>query len=150
MTELFQRFKEFTRQRGLKKYGANTFWLFLERGVRMVLGVLVGVWLARHLGPRDFGVLSFAESVAAVCGALSLGCLDELLVREILEHPKRKNSIMGTAFALKIAGAVLSILTAALFAWAGDHPPRHRTYHSALFLLLSLSGRDRYRLPLPQ
>ena len=41
--------------KGLKLYGANMSWLFLDKFIRMLLGFSVGVYVARKLGPGQFG-----------------------------------------------------------------------------------------------
>ncbi|WP_432772791.1 hypothetical protein [Francisella salimarina] len=51
---------------GFKKYFANTSWLLIEKIIRMVVGLFVGVWIARYLGPKQFGVFSYAQSFVAL------------------------------------------------------------------------------------
>lgn len=38
------------------KYFKNTSWLFGEKILRMTVGLFVGVWVARYLGPEQFGL----------------------------------------------------------------------------------------------
>ncbi len=45
---------------GLRKIIGNMGWLFVDRFVRMGMGLFVGVWVARYLGPDQFGSLNFA------------------------------------------------------------------------------------------
>ncbi len=40
----------------------NSAWLFFDQLLRMVGGLMVGVWLARYLGPAHFGLLSYARA----------------------------------------------------------------------------------------
>jgi hypothetical protein len=51
-----------TSHPGFRKYFANTSWLFAEKVLRMAVGLFVGVWVARYLGPEKFGLLSYAKS----------------------------------------------------------------------------------------
>ena len=37
---------------------ANSGWLLADRVLRMALAVLVGAWVARHLGPGRYGELA--------------------------------------------------------------------------------------------
>jgi hypothetical protein len=39
----------------LRKIMGNMGWLFVDRFVRMGMGLFVGVWVARYLGPVQFG-----------------------------------------------------------------------------------------------
>ena len=44
----------------------NTGWLFADRALRMVLAVLVGAWMARYLGPGQFGEFAYVMSFVAL------------------------------------------------------------------------------------
>lgn len=100
---------------GFKGYFTNTFWLVLEKALRMALGVTMGVWVARYLGPEDFGELNFALSIVALVGAFTSLGLDGVLVRELINTPVRKQRLLGTAFALKSGAAALALLIVFLF-----------------------------------
>ena len=45
-----------------RKYFANTSWLLGERILRIPVPLLVGIYVARYLGPGRFGLLSYALS----------------------------------------------------------------------------------------
>lgn len=45
-----------------KRLLANLNWLFADRIIRIVGGLVIGIWVARYLGPGDYGVLNFAFS----------------------------------------------------------------------------------------
>jgi len=90
-----------------KKYFANTSWLMGERILRMVVALFVGVYVARYLGPERFGLLSYANSFVGLFIALATLGLDGIVVRELVKTPERRDELLGTAFWLKIGGAVL-------------------------------------------
>ena len=92
---------------GLRRYLANTGWLLAGNGIRLVLGLAVGVWVARYLGAHDFGVLSFAYSLMAVFSFLPHAALDAVLPRDLIRHPERRNEYLGTAFGVRLFGAVI-------------------------------------------
>jgi O-antigen/teichoic acid export membrane protein len=92
---------------GIKKYFFNTSWLFAEQGLRILTSLLVGVWVARYLGPESFGIFSYALAFTAVfAGVAKLG-LDGIMVRELLDYPEKRDTYLGTAFWLKIIGALI-------------------------------------------
>ena len=66
------------------KYFKNTSWLFAEKILRMVVGLLVGVWVARYLGPEKFGLLSYALSFVGLFSIVATFGLDEIVVRELV------------------------------------------------------------------
>ncbi len=94
---------------GLRKILANMGWLMVDRVIRMGIGLFVGVWVARYLGPVQFGSLNFAVAFVALFGtAVTLG-LDAIVVREILHNPDDSHEILGTTLALRCGGGLLGI-----------------------------------------
>jgi O-antigen/teichoic acid export membrane protein len=75
----------------------------------MSLGLAVGVFLARYLGPGQYGVYNFVLSVVALFSFIVVLGLDGVVVRELVKDPERKRDILGTAFILKFAGALIAI-----------------------------------------
>jgi len=92
-----------------KKYFSNTSWLFAEKVFRMLIVLLVTIWLARYLGPEQFGIFNYALSFVALFGVLSTLGLDKLINKELLNHPSQVNEILGTSFLLRLVGAVFLI-----------------------------------------
>lgn len=96
----------------------NTGWLFADKLMRMGVGLLVSVWVARYLGPAQFGMLSYATAFVALFGALATLGLDGIVVRELVRNPDDSQEILGTAFALRLAGGLLALLMAvAVASW---------------------------------
>jgi O-antigen/teichoic acid export membrane protein len=93
--------------KGFKKYLFNTNWLFAEQGLRILSGLLVGAWVARYLGPDQFGVFSYVLAFTAIFAGIAKVGLDGIMVRELVNHPERRNTYLGTAFWLKIFGAFI-------------------------------------------
>jgi PST family polysaccharide transporter len=91
---------------------SNTGWLTADRLLRLGLGTLVGVWIARYLGPVQFGVLNYSLAFASLFGALATLGLDSIIVREIVLHPEDKDETLGTAFTLRLLGGAVSLLVA--------------------------------------
>lgn len=92
---------------GFKKYFFNTTWLFAEQGLRILSGLFVGVWVARYLGPNQFGIFSYAFAFTSIFSGLAKLGLDEIMVRELVNHPEMRDKYLGTAFWLKIFGALI-------------------------------------------
>lgn len=89
---------------GVRRYGANTLWMLAEKGGRLVLGFLVGIYVARQLGPAQYGLLNYAISFIALFSVLVTLGMDPVLVRELVKRPSRADCILGSALALKAAG----------------------------------------------
>jgi len=92
---------------GFRKYFANTSWLITERVLRMTVALLVGVYVARYLGPERFGLLSYSHSFVGLFLALATLGIESILIRELVKRPANRNELLGTAFGLKIFGTLL-------------------------------------------
>jgi O-antigen/teichoic acid export membrane protein len=88
-----------------------------EKTIRMGVNFLVGIFIARHLGPGGYGLLSYGLSVVALFGILSSLGLDEIIVRNLVRDPLRRDGILGTGAGLRIAGAVLVLILAPSFSF---------------------------------
>ncbi|ELP5730594.1 flippase [Vibrio vulnificus] len=97
------------RGQGFIRYLKNTSWMMLEQLLRIIAGLFVGIWVARYLGPQQFGLFSYAIAFTAIfAGVAKLG-LDGIIVRELINHPEKKDLYLGTAFWLKVIGAIIVI-----------------------------------------
>ncbi len=93
---------------GLRRILGNVSWLMVDRVVRMGMGLFVGVWTARYLGPAQFGSLNFAVAYIALFGSVATLGLDGLVVREVLHHPEDRHEILGTTLALRATAGLLA------------------------------------------
>lgn len=103
---------------GFRRYFANTSWMFGETMLRMLAGVFVGIWVARYLGPEQFGVFSYAIAFVSIFSTLAKFGLDGIVVRDLVNEPEKRDVYLGTAFWLKLIGAFImlgSLVFATLF-----------------------------------
>jgi O-antigen/teichoic acid export membrane protein len=73
----------------------------------MGVGLFVGVWVARYLGPSQFGQLNYAIAWVSIFTAVAGLGLDSIVVRELVSEPEGKNTILGSAFCLKLTGGIV-------------------------------------------
>jgi O-antigen/teichoic acid export membrane protein len=92
----------------LVKIVDNIGWLFFDKLLRMGVGLLVGVWIARYLGPEQFGLLNFATAFIGLFGAIAGLGLQGIVVRDIVRDPKGKEETLGTAAALQFIGGLIA------------------------------------------
>ncbi|WP_349346579.1 flippase [Priestia megaterium] len=90
---------------------SNTSWLFFEKIFRMIVTLFIGIWVARYLGPENFGTLNYAQSTVTLFMTVAILGLDSIVVRELVGNNKNSDKIMGTAFVLMIVGSIVSILS---------------------------------------
>jgi PST family polysaccharide transporter len=107
----------------LVKIVDNIGWLFFDKVLRMGVGLFVGVWVARYLGPEQFGLLSFATAFIGLFGAISTLGLQGIVVRDIVRNPEGKEEILGTAAVLQFLGGLIAyglIITAIFWLRSDD------------------------------
>lgn len=93
---------------------SNAGWLLLDNVLRMVIGLLVGVWVARYLGPEQFGLLNYAIAFVMMFSSIATLGLDGIVIRDIVSEPSRKEALLGTALVLKITGGIATFLVTML------------------------------------
>lgn len=107
---MITKLKLLKNHQGFMKYFKNTSWLFAEKVVRMFVGLLVGIWLARYLGPGEFGLFSYVQSFVGIFIVVSTLGLDSIVVRELVKDDTKSDILLGTAFMLKLVGAGVAFL----------------------------------------
>ena len=96
------------------KYFYNTSWVMFDNILKLTLGVFVGAWVARYLGPDNFGLFNYALSFSSVFIIFSGLGLDGILVRELVKNEKEKPEILGTGLVVKVFGSLLCVLLVGL------------------------------------
>lgn len=91
-----------------QKILGNISWLSFDRLVRMGVGLIVGVWVARYLGRDQFGTLNFASAFVFLFSPLAVLGLDSIVIRDLVARPEKGYETLGTAFWLKLLGGLVS------------------------------------------
>src|SRR6218665_1205222 len=89
----------------------NSGWLVADKVFRALAAIVVSAWVARYLGPADFGKLSFILAIVAFFQVVSVLGLDGIVVRDIVKNKEEAGLILGTALAMR--------LLAGAFSWIG-------------------------------
>ena len=97
---------------GAAAFIGNSGWLLFDKLVRMVLGVLVGAWVARYLGPGRYGQLSYAAAYIAVFVSIANLGADGITVRDITRAPAATPEILGTATIVRAVVGVMCLIAA--------------------------------------
>jgi O-antigen/teichoic acid export membrane protein len=118
-----------------RQISVNIGWLMGDRGITLCLSLIVGVLLARYLGPEDFGKYNYALAFVSIFSNFSSLGLNGIVVRDLVESPNEEYEILGTSFILRLIGSLLSIGLIALIVYL-FMPSESRTL--PLILLLSI------------
>lgn len=95
----------------------NSSWLIVDKVVRMLVGLFVGIWVARYLGPESFGQLNYAVAFVSLFTAAASVASESIVVRELVSYPEHKNEIMASAFCLKLIGCIAALFISQLAIW---------------------------------
>ena len=107
---MITKFKSLQKNQGFIKYSKNISWLFFERILRITVGLFVSVWVAKYLGPKQFGFFSYTLSFVGLFAFIATISHNSIVVRELVKNPNLNDEIVSTAFWLRIMGAMLGIL----------------------------------------
>ena len=89
----------------------NLFWAVVGKVVTLLSGLLVGIIVARYLGPEQYGLMNYVISYVFLFQTLAIFGLDAIEIREEARKDMPVEQIIGTAFWLKlILGAVCVLL----------------------------------------
>lgn len=76
--------------------------------------MFVNAWLTRYLGPEQNGVLSYALAFVGMFTPLAVLGMDAIVIRDIVRDPSKKDEILGSAFGLRLMGAVSALIFASI------------------------------------
>lgn len=99
------------RSEGFRKYLHNVSWLFVDRVVRLAAVLVTSIFVTRFLGPELFGQLNYASAFVGIFFALTSMGLEDILLRDLVRHPERRDKLLGTAAAIKFGGSIILFVT---------------------------------------
>ena len=108
---------------GFKRYFLNTGWMFGGQLFFLLVSFFIGAWVARYLGPENYGVLNYATAFVGLFTFLSDFGAGAILTRELVKFPEKRDRLMGTVFRMKLAGGTLALILATIATFAvGANP----------------------------
>jgi len=95
----------------------NLFWAALGKIVNLFSGLLVGIIVARYLGPEQYGLMNYVISYVFLFQTFALFGLDSIEIREEARGQKPFTTIIGTAFYLKLFLGCCLVILAIFTSW---------------------------------
>lgn len=102
---------------GFAKYFKNTIWLFLTYGLRLFTGFFVGLWLARYLGPEDYGIYNYVISLTTIFITIATFGTTEILVKKILHSTEDSQVALKSGFDLRLFLSLALFLVLGIYAY---------------------------------
>src|SRR5574344_1236069 len=94
---------------GFQKYFKNTSWMLLGKFFTLGVSFIVGIYIARYLGPSNYGLFNYVISFVGLFAFLVSFGIDGIVSREIIKDHNKKEEIISTGFYIKIVGSVIAI-----------------------------------------
>lgn len=110
MTNLVGRF---VGHAGLRRVAENVSWLFVERALLLGLNFATSVWFINYVGAESYGRYAYALSFAALFGTLASLGLDVIVIRELSKVGAASGELLGTAFVMRTASSLITVLLVA-------------------------------------
>lgn len=88
----------------------NTIWLFAEKFIRLIGGLIIGTKLASYLGPSQYGQLAYATAIVSFFLATSVMGLESIVVRDLTNATDKSTLLGSTVVARLIFGLISYIL----------------------------------------
>lgn len=132
---------------GFKRYFLNTGWMMSGQLFSLLASFFIGAWIARYLGPENYGLLNYALAFAGLFGFIATLGVDSILNRELVKFPERRDELLGTAFRLKLIGGFIAFFLAVIGAVVSSASPLLRLLiilFAASYILQSLNVINLY------
>jgi PST family polysaccharide transporter len=127
----------------------NSFWLLVDKVSRLFAGLIIGILVARYLGPTNMGLWNYGLAIFTFFTVFpSLG-LDYITARELVnESEEKQGKIISAVILLKIIGALLgiflSVLTLSFFKGFDDIQVKITLILTLGFIFMAFDGFDYY------
>ncbi|QNF32334.1 flippase [Adhaeribacter swui] len=100
----------------------NSIWVIGDKLIRMFGGLIVGIWVARYLGPFNLGALNYALSIIAICvPIISLG-LNNIVLTELIKE-NNKGQVVFTSLILRLFSGSIICFLIFLFSFTLNNEP---------------------------
>ncbi|WP_310588394.1 flippase [Dyadobacter sp. CY326] len=93
-----------------KKIIFNSLWVLTDKVIRMVGGLVVGIWFARYVGLYEFGLWNYAYSIVALATPIVNLGINNTLLTDLANNEtsvQKKESLMIAGISLKLFTGVL-------------------------------------------
>lgn len=125
-----------------RKFVFNSGVLLVEKIIRLVLSLFVGVWVARYLGPDYYGYIGFFTALYGILKVFSSFGLEQIIVKELFNDERTEDLIYNSYFAIKLINGLLINAFYAVFAF--NSSDKLYLYGIPLVGTLLLQGLDYY------
>ena len=104
----------------------NSGWLMADKVFKASVTIVVGAWIARYLGPAEYGKLAYVLAIVAFFQVVSTLGLDGIVVRDIAKNKDEAGVILGTTFMMRLIVGIacwlgLVVFMALIYGWGNEN-----------------------------
>lgn len=89
---------------------SNMGWMVGGKVFQMFFSLFIGMFTARLLGPKNYGVIGYVTSYVAFFSSLCTLGLNGIIVKEFVKYPEKQGELLYSAIVLRIVSSFLSII----------------------------------------
>jgi PST family polysaccharide transporter len=120
MILLIQKVKKISSSFNFKLVSKNLTWLFLDKLIRLLLGLYVTSELAKYFNPDTFGLYNYLLAIVSLFGIVGSLGINSLLVVDVVRRPLDHEVLLGSSFRLLKIGSVLAFGLCVLFCYISN------------------------------
>lgn len=120
---------------GARQVATSSILLFVENLLRLAAVAGISFWIARYLGPSQFGILNFASALIAIFLSISTMGLDTPVILRLTQSEK-SGEILGTVLAIRAVAGLVALTIAVVIIFVLKHT---ETTVLLVALIISLS-----------
>ena len=98
----------------------NVFWAVTGKILTLFSTLIVGIFVARYLGPEQYGLMNYVISIVTLFSVFSVFGTTEIIIRELSLKETEKETILGTSFLVRLGLAVIIIISICIYILFSD------------------------------
>lgn len=103
-----------------KRIISNVFWALAGKLTGLASALLVGIFVARYLGPTLYGVMNYAVSFVTLFLVIATFGFENIEIREEAKANDQKDIILGTVFVLRLVLSLVTIVLISVVAYINE------------------------------
>ncbi len=99
----------------MNKITKNSSWMIIDQIIRLISSLVVGIWIARYLGPNDFGLYSYVLVFSSFFAILSKLGLDSNVIKALIQKPFATKNILIFSICTRLTVGIAIIIISFYF-----------------------------------
>lgn len=93
----------------------NVFWAVTGKVVTLLSSLVVGIFVARYLGPEQYGLMNYVISIVSLFTIFATFGTSEIIIRELSKKELDKDIILGSALAVRLSLAFICLIAIGVY-----------------------------------